>query len=864
MLNPRLFKLENSLFSETVLPANDYSRETFSPSLLGAQNLISPSEYSCTDAQSSQNSCEETKMDGKFSASETLERYLNAYTPETFHISEHSYSQMKLASQTCGASVVHSVNLTNHSAGNVTSFTARDIAQTSTPQNLSGYECHRSTRGAENSEHCVSSTSSVLSTLDKLREKLSQPARNEFNLSNGNFGLQYSPFGLILPQTAQPILPNEIQNLNMPTKLSNFVCNEYNQAQEMGPANLVSMNNAVKIPAEKEVRDQTPQTVDNHHRKNSEPSRENVGYSPMDLVKLAETPVSSSGLSLRSKSSSLSSQRVARKATTAAKTKTASTPNNLRRSRSLASMKNESPSDTTVVPPKNVSWEHGSPEPKLEQTPFTGTSIRQGMPCGCNGSYQNPMILPYETNCPVNFKSNCVDSVVSFKCSTCVPKPLKPRSKTNTPRSGLPVEAKQPNVITKSSDHNYISNLPTLTVPECVQLPSPADAHGTHFASSSNLVSTTKTVEEKKTSHRTLPSNSASLRPPIPAVLKATKEIRQSNVSPERPWHKQNPSSKAVSTLQSGIPPVPTESRQAITEYKPALPPEPKAAHPSNSKISFTPTWVEQTKAASSTQITQEPIKNFNTNRSEGRVVNQMVVDSNLPSQRTPAAFSKSSSGATGPVMSSEPAIPPINVCNNESYVSAFDHLPLRCSTPRSLIPSHRPISEVTTFDRVAETVSDHLLGPRNHVASDQRIGGVVGHGMFAQQSPLRQVNSDKSVATNHASPRQLFSQTNSDPLGFVCQVNSDRSANVNRVTWNRPGTEERKIPVEAGTVSKATSDQTTYQSPFNPLSSENKLKKPSLSDLESFRILTESAIENNESDMFDTVIENGGGTNSS
>ena len=79
MTNPRKFKLENSLFSETVIPLNDFTLVTFSPSLQESQSLSCPSEYSCDNNNDDKRSHIDanynvTDMNGHLSASETLER----------------------------------------------------------------------------------------------------------------------------------------------------------------------------------------------------------------------------------------------------------------------------------------------------------------------------------------------------------------------------------------------------------------------------------------------------------------------------------------------------------------------------------------------------------------------------------------------------------------------------------------------------------------------------------------------------------------------------------------------------------------------------------------------------------------------
>ena len=651
----------------------------------------------------------------------------------------------------------------------------------STPRNQSGFDYHHPTKGAENSEHSLSSsTSSIISTLDKLREKLSQPTRNELNYPSSyqsNFGtMQISPFGFLMPQTSHPTMfPNDVTGLNYQ------MCNsgpqeksrELKHASKEESVSSARVGHNSKFPAEKET---APQTLSSAAA-GSTSLADKVGFSPMDLVKLAEKPVASSGLTLRTRNSASSSstpRRVPRKPNSG-KSREAADGSNLRRSKSLVSARrSEMPPEPTVVPPKNISWDDGSPEllrnqPQIQGSLFEALSHEdRGQICGVGGAFHSPQTFPFQIESQSRLQNNSPDSVVSFQCSTCVPKPLKQRSKPSTPRSRplLKTSENPPGIITNSdnTDLDYKTKIPPFPDFEFAKLPnSVATIHQglpAHFASASNpLLFTSQSVGEP-TLFRSLPSpnsNPVTARPPLSSRVTPRNETpkvefnQHSRSSPERPWITHASASESKSSHVSVVPVKTPSHLGPTTDRTKHL--TSKSTYTSTSVSKFTPSSVSATahvpklEPATVAYTSPNPSPGFTTKTVEAQkvsnspgVVASDVVGS-LPSQRMPSSgkVAKASPGVTEGRIAQHPqheiqqqSVPPINVCttttsnNNESYISAFDHLPLRCSTPRSLIPSHRPSTGAT---------SDRQGGSSNHMSSGKSIIARNAHKRFKHQS---------------------------------------------------------------------------------------------------------------------------------
>ena len=721
-MNPRRFILENSLFSETILPQNEskIKSDFFPNSIVSLPATVNSSNCSAlSTARDSQSEMSVATTPRNTSASEALESYLNTHFAATPMLAtprnsrqqtEHSASSSSASTYRQNSVRQNNIkNVPNLERSNVTSFTSKDMGQTSTPreviytdtrhnvvnavssdiymekrvdptyymqnrsdpsvciENRNAVNVNRNresirrsshvSNSPNNSEHSVnSSTSQLLSTLDKLRDKLKQPS--EMNRSNEVF-LAY-PQTYAYPTTQQSHLTSAYSMIQYPGQGSYMSSQELNAGDNGSQMHVGNhqYNFSVEGHASKsnkcEVSSKTPNTKGS--------------FSPMDLAKLAEEPISSTGLAVRPKFErppKISNQPKSTRSLDASDKLRKG--GNLRRSRSLATSSRKSQSKEVVNAPQNINWEENLDPNCLENngavTPRNESLHAKEMLKNLDQKYSkdNQTSYLFKTT-HKTFPSHQQDfdtvSVASVKCPTCVPKPLRRRA--------------------SSLDRNATAS------PKISANASPVSNVSRNFVHSKPAGSTSRSDSKNHASgnHFSKPAP----KPPKSSFKSSTVNV-ETSVESEFPSFKPLPKEFGSQSCHDlfVLPPVEQQSSQSTSAGYKNLP---KTTDFRSSKTET----VDYSKATErSPFIIGVVSKTSNIYSSQSN-----HISSGYPKTSEHETDSRNTGFKSGPTQDVE--VPKLNLPSqnqqqsNESFVSAFDHVPLRCSTPRSLIPSSRPL----------------------------------------------------------------------------------------------------------------------------------------------------------------------------
>ena len=741
-MNPRLFILENSLFSETILPQNETKHSNFFPNSTVSQ--LSSTTSTSKDSTSEINFRKGGKIDDKMSvftprntsASEALELYLNShfssapvarntktptehsrsaswiqcqqnYTTENSKEANYGYSTAKILER---SEDISGLRNPTSARTNVSSFTANDMAQTSTPRGSNSHyasnisplatvvgaysnpNAHSSRsqqisqalpNRSSDSEHAMSSSASqLLSTLDKLRDKLKQPQTSVQNpLAN------YQS----LPPTFAYLMSEQPQSVYQTTANDAKVFNRQN--------GLSAHSNLSNSQGSRAVNNVFQKSDPRFFTASGNPRLDNVskskgGFSPMDFAKLAEEPISAAGLAIRPrierppKLTQNGNRKTSRSFEVSDKLKKGG---NLRRSRSLNAASKRSVEKEVITAPENVNWETNLDPDLVENnaivTPRNEAGVRTESNRGALKTGQDQLSYLFTTThktVPSQQQDFADVSIASLNCSTCVPKPLKRRS--------------------ASLDRALPKNQVATTAPPNINKPI------SHPIQGRKLTNVYKGVNFKSSTSLAKNSIHQKGKPPKLAGVVNIPPLNYdetANIMKEFPSFKPLPNDFGSQSCQDLF--VSSSASKELESKQESHKQHFSSHSKSNSNLTREPEPLLYKESYNANQVlnsnsgfvavASEP--KFETFRNKKlEVCKEPAVDQNFDqnarSEQVKAIVMTDVQNDIVPMLSlpMEKKTSVKQLPSNESYVSAFEHVPLRCSTPRSLIPSSRPLSD--------------------------------------------------------------------------------------------------------------------------------------------------------------------------